>query len=83
MRLYTGTDDQSHFEELEVPFEPRDDLGLFTLPEPVKVVFFREIPRNMNMAGTMINKKKNTKKNFSNYPPQSRSMFSGTRRPGT
>jgi hypothetical protein len=43
-RLYTGTDDQSHFEDLEVPFEPRDDFGLFTLPEPAKAVFFREIP---------------------------------------
>jgi hypothetical protein len=43
-RLYTGTDDQSHFEEIEVPFESREDFGLFTLPEPAKAVFFREIP---------------------------------------
>lgn len=43
-RLYTGTDDQSHFEEIEVPFESRGDFGLFTLPEPAKAVFFREIP---------------------------------------
>ncbi len=43
-RLYTGTDNESHFEEIEVPFESREDFGLFTLPEPAKSVFFREIP---------------------------------------
>lgn len=43
-RLYTGTDNQSHFEDIEVPFESRGDFGLFTLPEPAKAVFFREIP---------------------------------------
>jgi hypothetical protein len=43
-RLYTGMDDQSHFEEVEVPLESREDFGLFTLPEPAKAVFFREIP---------------------------------------
>jgi len=43
-RLYTGTDDLSHFEDIEVPFESREDFGLFTMPEPVKAVFFREIP---------------------------------------
>ena len=43
-RLYTGTDDQSHFEEIEAPLEHREDFGLFTLPEPAKAVFFREIP---------------------------------------
>jgi hypothetical protein len=43
-RLYTGMDDRSHFEEIEVPFEPREDFGQFTLPEPAKAVFFREIP---------------------------------------
>lgn len=43
-RLYTGTDDLSHFEEIEVPFESREEFGLFTLPEPAKAFFFREIP---------------------------------------
>ena len=43
-RVYTGTDDRSHFEEIDVPFESREDFGLFTLPEPAKAVFFREIP---------------------------------------
>ena len=27
-----------------MPFESREDFGLFTLPEPAKAVFFREIP---------------------------------------
>lgn len=43
-RLYTGTDDRSHFEDLEVAFESRGDFGLFTIPEPAKAFFFREIP---------------------------------------
>ena len=43
-RLYTGTDDRSHFEDIEILFVSREDFGLFTLPEPAKSVFFREIP---------------------------------------
>jgi hypothetical protein len=43
-RLSTGTDNRSYFEEIEVPFESRGDFGLFTIPEPAKSVFFREIP---------------------------------------
>ncbi len=43
-RLYTGPDNQSHFEDIEIPFESRGDFGLFTIPEPAKAVFFREIP---------------------------------------
>lgn len=42
-RLYTGTDDRSHFEDIEVPFESREAFGFFTLPEPSKAVFFREV----------------------------------------
>lgn len=49
-RLYAGTDNQSHFEEIEVPFEAREDFGLFTLPEPAKSVFFREIPPGWEYA---------------------------------
>jgi hypothetical protein len=43
-RLYTGTDDKSHFEDIEVPFESRGAFGLFSIPEPTKAIFFREIP---------------------------------------
>ena len=50
IRLYTGTDDQSHFEEMEVPFESRGDYGLFSLPEPAKAFFFREIPPGWDYA---------------------------------
>lgn len=42
-RLFTGTDNQSHFEEIDLPLESRGGFGLFTLPEPAKAVFFREI----------------------------------------
>jgi hypothetical protein len=43
-KLSTGPDNRSFFEDIEVPFESREDFGLFTLPEPAKAVFFREIP---------------------------------------
>ena len=43
-RLSTGPDNRSFFEEIEVPFESREDFGLFTLPEQAKAVFFRESP---------------------------------------
>jgi hypothetical protein len=43
-RLATGPDNRSFFEDIEVPLESRGDFGLFTLPEPAKAVFFREIP---------------------------------------
>jgi mannose-6-phosphate isomerase-like protein (cupin superfamily) len=44
-RLYTGPDNQSHFEDIEIPFESKGDFGLFTVPVGAKAVFFREIPR--------------------------------------
>lgn len=43
-RLYTGGDDRSHFEDIEVAFASREEFGLITLPEPAKAVFFRENP---------------------------------------
>lgn len=43
-RLSTGTDNRSYFEEIEVPFESRGDFGLFTIPEPAKSFFIRELP---------------------------------------
>lgn len=43
-RLSTGPDDRSYFEEIEVPFVSRGNFGLFTVPEPAKSVFFRELP---------------------------------------
>lgn len=43
-RLSTGPDNRSYFEDIEVPFESRGGFGLFTIPEPAKSVFFREIP---------------------------------------
>ena len=42
--LFTGKDNQSHFEEIEVRLESRGSLGLFTDPAIVKAFFFREVP---------------------------------------
>ena len=43
-RLYTGEDNQSHFDEPEVQLESRGLLGYFTDPTGVKAFFFREVP---------------------------------------
>jgi hypothetical protein len=43
-RLYTGPDNQSHFDEIEIPAESRGPLGFFTDPTNVKAFFFREVP---------------------------------------
>ena len=42
-RLYTGTDDRSHFEELDIPLAPAA-YGREWLCAPVKSVIFRENP---------------------------------------
>jgi len=49
-RLSTGSDNRSYFEDIEVPFGSRGDFGLFTIPEPAKSVFFREIPPTWEYA---------------------------------
>ncbi|MDO9550338.1 MAG: hypothetical protein Q7J03_05135 [Methanoregula sp.] len=43
-RLYTGRDNHSYFEDIEIPFDPKGPLGLFSEPIGAKAVFFREIP---------------------------------------
>ena len=43
-RLYTGKDNQSHFDEVEITLESRGPLGFFTDPTVVKAFFFREVP---------------------------------------
>lgn len=43
-RLYTGPDNHSYFEELDIPLESKGPLGFFTEPIGAKAVFFREIP---------------------------------------
>ena len=43
-RLYTGDDNQSHFDEPEIHLESRGPLGFFTEPTGVKAFFFREVP---------------------------------------
>jgi mannose-6-phosphate isomerase-like protein (cupin superfamily) len=41
--LYTGKDDQSHFDEIEIQLESRGSLGFFTDPTGLKAFFFREV----------------------------------------
>ena len=43
-RLYTGPDNHSCFEDIDIPLESKGPLGLFTEPMGAKAVFFREIP---------------------------------------
>ena len=42
-RLYTGTDDRSHFEELDIPLVPAA-YGCESAPVPARGVIFRENP---------------------------------------
>jgi len=43
-RLFTGPDNQSHFDEIEIQLESRGPLGFFTEPTSIKAFFFREVP---------------------------------------
>lgn len=43
-RLYTGKDDQSHFDNIDIQLESRGPLGFFSEPTIVKGFFFREVP---------------------------------------
>ncbi|OPY37087.1 MAG: hypothetical protein A4E35_01550 [Methanoregula sp. PtaU1.Bin051] len=43
-RLYSGKGGHSYFEDIELEFTMKEDLGLFTEPVGAKAVFFREIP---------------------------------------
>jgi hypothetical protein len=49
-RLYTGKDNQSYFDEIEIQLESRAPLGYFTEPTGVKAFFFREVPANYRYA---------------------------------
>ena len=42
-RIYTGDDDQSHFEELEIPLNDLGVGGHLSEPWPAKAVLFREV----------------------------------------
>jgi hypothetical protein len=43
-RLFTGKDNQSHFENIDIQLESRGPLGFFSEPTEVKGFFFREVP---------------------------------------
>ena len=54
-RLYTGKDNESHFDEIEIQLESRGPLGFFTKPTGVKAFFFREVPAGLfNTPGTTL-----------------------------
>lgn len=42
-RLYTGKDNESCFDDIEIQLESRGPLGFFTEPTGVKAFFFREV----------------------------------------
>ena len=41
-RIYTGDDEESHFEDVNVPLEPSGFSGLLSEPVPATSVIFRE-----------------------------------------
>lgn len=43
-RLYTGKDNQSHFDDIDIQLKSRGPLGFFTELTDVKAFFFREVP---------------------------------------
>ena len=49
-RLYTGKDNQSHFDEIEIHLKSRGPLGFFTEPTGVKAFFFREVPAEYRLC---------------------------------
>jgi hypothetical protein len=42
--IYSGKDNRSYFDEIEIRLKSRGPLGLFTEPTGVKAFFFREVP---------------------------------------
>jgi hypothetical protein len=48
VRLYTGSDNRSHFEELKVPLTDRGKVGFLSDSVPVKNIVFRETTGDYN-----------------------------------
>jgi hypothetical protein len=48
VRLYTGSDNRSHFEELKVPLADRGKVGFLSDPVQVKNIVFRETAGDYN-----------------------------------
>lgn len=48
LRIYTGDDNQSHFEDLEIPLKERP-YGSFSSLVPLKGVLFREVPLDLSI----------------------------------
>lgn len=41
-RLYTGEDNESHFEDIEIPLKDAGEIGKLSEAEPVESIIFRE-----------------------------------------
>lgn len=41
-RLYTGTDNASHFEDIDIPLEDQGDIGMLSAMLPATGIIFRE-----------------------------------------
>lgn len=47
-RIYTGDDNESHFDEIEIPLEAAGDIGSLSSTFPVTGVIFRETDGDYN-----------------------------------
>ena len=41
-RLYTGDDNESHFEDVDIPLEDKGDIGMLSRVLPATGIIFRE-----------------------------------------
>jgi len=48
IRLYTGTDGESHFEDIEIPLEDSGKIGILSKPQKATSVIFRETADDYN-----------------------------------
>ena len=47
-RLYTGEDNESHFEDIDIPLPYEEPIGRLSDPIPVKNLIFRETSESYN-----------------------------------
>lgn len=49
-RLFTGGDDESHFEDLDIPTRAEGDIGSLSSPQSVTSLIFRETPATYDLS---------------------------------
>lgn len=47
-RLYTGKDNMSHFEEIDIPLEDKGNIGMLSKSLPATGILFRETGKDYN-----------------------------------